>query len=104
MEKLNRCDKIYLDKDETKESCVNFYLSVRDGVVEVVEYNDESGYGSKVRLFLCFDMKHETMSLVRQTWNSLIKEWVEEDMCFDLDSFRYLKALIDDNKKLLRSV
>lgn len=95
MEKLNRGAKIYLDDAGTKESAVNDYLSCRDGVVEVYEYVDGSGYGAKTRLFLGHNAKHETYNLIRQTWNSTIKEWVEEYMDFDSDSFLYLRRLIE---------
>lgn len=102
MEKLNRGDKIYLDdKAKIKESTINDYLSCRDGVVEVYEYIDTSGYGSKTRLFLCANTKHEVVSIVRQTWNNFIKEWIEEEMIFDADSFVFLKALINNKKNEL---
>lgn len=102
MEKLKRGDKIYLDdKAKTKESTINNYLSCRDGIVEVFEYNDSSGYGSKTRLFLCENTKHEVISIVRQTWNDFAKEWIEEEMTFDTDSFVFLKALINNKKEEL---
>lgn len=92
MMKLNRGDKIYLDKKETKESLVNRFLACRDGVVEVYQYTDASGYGSPVRLFLCEDVKHESVSIIRQTFNG--GEWMEEKMNFDSDSFVFLAGLI----------
>lgn len=95
MEKLNRGDKIYLDKEQTKESEINKFLSCRDGIVEVYEYNDCSGYGAKIRMFLCNNTKHESKALIRQTYNSLSKEWIEESMYFDSDSFVFLKALLN---------
>lgn len=95
MERLNRGDKIYLDTDETKESEINHFLGCRDGVVEMYDYNDCSGYGSKTRMFLCRNTKHEIVALIRQTYNSLNKEWVEESMHFDSDSFVFLEALIN---------
>lgn len=98
MEKLKRGDKIYLDKANTKESAINPYLDCRDGIVEVYEYCDCSGYGSKVRLFLCNNTKHESTSIIRQTWNSIVNEWFEEQMIFDSDSFVLLKALITGKK------
>ena len=101
MEKLNRGDKIYLDQNQQKESFVNIYLDCRDGIVECYEYRDTSGYGSKTRLFLCRDTKHETTSLVRQTWNDISKEWIEEEMVFDRDSFDFLEALITGKKDVL---
>ena len=102
MEKLNRGDKIYLDdKSKTKESTINNYLSCRDGIVEVFEYKDSSGYGSKTRLFLCENTKHEVVSIVRQTWNDFSKEWIEEEITFDTDSFVFLKALINNKKEEL---
>lgn len=101
MEKLNRGDKIYLDKDKTKESEINHFLNCRDGIVEVYEYNDSSGYGSETRMFLCRNTKHESVALIRQTYNSLDKEWVEESMHFDSDSFVYLEALINGKENEL---
>lgn len=95
MEKLKRGDKIYLDKENKIESHVNPYLDCRDGIVEVYEYNDESGYGSKTRLFLCQNTKHETVSIVRQIYTDYEKKWIEETMSFDSDSFEFLKDIIN---------
>ena len=95
MEKLNRGSKLYLDEAKTKESYVNEYLDCRDGIVEVYEYNDTSGYGSKTRLFLCENCKHEVTSIIRWVWLELSKEWREEEMTFDTDSFAFMKALIE---------
>ena len=101
MNKLNRGDKIYLDYEKTKESAINAYLECRDGIVEVYEYRDESGYGSKTRLFLCENTKHECISIVRQVWSDFNKQWNEEEMSFDSDSFVFLKALITGKKNEL---
>lgn len=101
MNKLNRGDKIYLDDEKTKESAINTYLECRDGIVEVYEYRDESGYGSKTRLFLCENTKHECISIVRQVWSDSNKQWNEEEMSFDSDSFVFLKALITGEKNEL---
>ena len=98
MERLNKGDKVYLDTNETKESEINHFLDCRDGVVEVYEYNDCSGYGAKTRMFLCRNTKHESVALIRQTYNSLNKEWMEESMHFDSDSFVFLEALINGKK------
>lgn len=98
MEKLNRGDKIYLDIENTKESGVNTYLDCRDGIIEVYEYTDSSGYGSKAKLFYCQNTKHECKSIIRQTWNNISKEWLEEEMVFDTDSFVFLEALINNRK------
>lgn len=95
MEKLNRGDKIYLDRQELKESAVNAYLGCRDGVVEVCEYTDCSGYGSKAKIFYCQDVKSETVAIIRHTYNDIVGEWIEEDMVFDSDSFTFLKSLIN---------
>ena len=95
MEQLKRGDKIYLDDSKTKESSVNHYLDCRDGIVEVYEYRDESGYGFKNRLFLCEDAKHEESSIIRQVYVDSIKTWVEEELSFDTDSFIFLKALLN---------
>ena len=94
MEKLNRGDKIYLDKENKKESAVNRYLECRDGIIKCYEYNDTSGYGSKTRLFLCENYKHECMSIIRQVWIDSWNEWKEEEMSFDSDSFAYLAAIV----------
>lgn len=95
MEKLKRGDKIYLDKDQKKESAVNTFLECRDGIIEVYEYNDEFGYGSKTRLFYCQDTKHECVSIIRQVYIDFSKEWVEEIMSFDSASFEFLRAIIN---------
>ena len=94
MEELKRGSKIYLDKEETIESAVNSYLACRDGVVEVYEYRDCSGFGSKVKLFLCNNTKHESISVIRQTFSDLDKRWFEEEMSFDSDSFKFLEAIL----------
>ena len=101
MEKLNRNDKIYLDEKQEKESFVNEYLKCRDGIVEVYEYNDSSGYGSKTRLFYCQNTKHESVSIVRQIYNDSSKEWFEEEMTFDSDSFEFLEAILKGEKDKL---
>jgi hypothetical protein len=101
MEKLKRGDKIYLDKNQEKESAVNSYLDCRDGIVEVYEYNDSSGYGSKTRLFYCQNTKHESVSIIRQIYINFNKEWVEETMDFDSDSFEFLKAIINGKEDVL---
>lgn len=100
MEALGRGGKIYLDMDKKEESAVNPYLECRDGVVEVFEYNDESGYGSRTRLFYCRNYKHECKSIIRQVYIDSEKRWTENDMTFDSDSFEFLKALIDGNKDI----
>ena len=98
MEKLNRGDKIYLDTSKTKESEINPFLNCRDGVVEMYKYNDCSGYGDKTRMFLCRNIKHERVAIIRQTYNNLSKEWMEESMHFDSDSFVFVEALINGKK------
>lgn len=67
MKKLKRGASIYLDEEQQKESAVNRYLNCRDGVVEVLEYKDNSGYGLDTRLFLCNDTKHEIISIIKQS-------------------------------------
>ena len=98
MEKLNRGDKIFLDSENKKESFVNDYLECRDGIVEVYEYTDQSGYGSRTRLFLCKNTKHESVSIIRQIWSDYNKEWLEKYMVFDTDSFSFLEALVNGKK------
>ena len=94
MEELNRGDKIYLDRDNTIESEVNRYLSCRDGIVQVMEYRDSSGYGTSTRLFYCQNTKHESEAIIRQTFGDIDGDWEEEIMSFDSDSFEYLVALL----------
>lgn len=98
MERLNRGDKIYLDKYNIQESAVNQYLDCRDGIVELYEYTDCSGYGAKTRLFYCQDAKHESVSIIRQVYIRDSMEWIEETLDFDADSFAFLKAIINGNK------
>lgn len=94
MKKLNRGEKIFLDAEGKVESAVNSYLACRDGIVECYTYNDESGYGSLTRLFLCENTKHESVSIIRQTFNSMSYRWIEETLDFDEYSFRFLRAII----------
>ena len=101
MKKLKRGDKIFLNKEKTKESEVNPYLDCRDGIVEVYEYYSDSGYGVATRLFLCDNTKHESKALIRQTYNSLNKEWIEESIYFDSDSFVFLEAILNGKKDKL---
>lgn len=98
MNELKRGDKIYLDANKQIESHVNQYLDCRDGIVEVYEYCDTSGYGSKTRLFYCQDTKHESESIIRQVYIDITKEWVEEVVSFDSDSFIFLRALLNGDK------
>lgn len=100
MKQLKRGDKIFLDLNESKESSINHYLSCRDATIEMYEYYDMSGYGSKTRLFLCDNYKHEVISIIRQIWSESANEWIEEQMSFDSDSFKFLKALINNQKEL----
>lgn len=89
--------KIFLDEnlpDPKQESNVNDYLGCRDGVVEAYTYRDTSGYGSLTRLFLCQNAKHDTSSIIRQTYDETTKVWREEELVFDDDSLLYLKALL----------
>lgn len=101
MEKLTRNDKLYLNDYKTKESYVNEFLSCRDGIVEVYEYSDDSGYGSKTKLFLCKNTKHEVVSIIRWIWCERLKEWIEEEISFDNNSFEFLKTLISGSKNEL---
>jgi len=100
MEKLNRGDKIFLDKDGKEESAVNQYLDCREGIVKLYEYRDMSGYGSENRLFLCEDTKHEHVSIIRQVYIEPYEKWSEETMSFDSDSFAFLKALFNAKEEL----
>ena len=101
MKKLNKGDKIYLDKEQTKESRVNTFLKCRDGIVEVYEYSEDSGYGSEARIFLCEDAKLEAIAIIRQVWNEFSEKWIEDAIFFDSDSFDYLKGLITCNYEVM---
>lgn len=92
--------KIYLDSEQKKESSVNRFLDGRDCVVKMYEYRDGSGYGSKTKLFLCEDTKHECVSIIRQIWIETLKEWTEEEMSFDADSYCFLDGLINDDPSI----
>ncbi len=81
---MERGDKLHEDRD----SIVDAYLACRDGIVNCVEYNDESGYGSKTKLYLCENTKHESISIVRECLG------IEESLDFDTDSFKFLLALL----------
>lgn len=85
----------------SEESEVNDFITCRDGIVQCYEYNDTSGYGSKTRLFLCENTKHETTAIIRQTYNSISNEWIEDSLHFDTDSFDFLKALINNKENEL---
>ena len=82
----------------SEESEVYGFIICRDGIVECYEYNDMSGYGAKTRLFLCEDTKHESIAVIRQTYNIISEEWIEDSLYFDRDSFQFLKALIGNKK------
>ncbi len=101
MEQLKRNDKIYLDKDCKIESHVNEYLATRDGVIKCYEYNDESGYGTKTRLFYCRDYKHEAVCIVRQVYIDPKNGWREETMDFDSDSFQFLEGLLNGVENII---
>lgn len=101
MEKLNRGDKIYLDKENTVESAVNTFLDCRDGIVHMVEYHDTSGYGCRTRFFYCINAKHEYCALIRQVNIDNDKGWREESMFFDSDSFEFVESLINLDIKSL---
>lgn len=94
---LSRGSKIYLDVENTVESAVNQYLDCRDGIVKMIEYAADSGYGSPSRLFLCIDSKHETVALIRQHRTIRMGGWIEEATYFDSDSFEFLECLITGN-------
>ena len=40
-------------------------------------------------------------TIIRQTYSNLTKRWIEENMCFDSDSFDFLKALIKREEECL---
>ena len=76
-----------------KESQVHFFLKLRDVDIEMVEYRDESGYGSKKRIFLMHDYKHESVCVEFQLFNAV--EWmVTNEIEFDSDSYEIFANLI----------
>ena len=81
---MKRGDTLY----EDKQSAVDAYLDCRDGIVNCVEYTDGSGYGSKTKLYLCENTKHESISIIRESAG------IEETLNFDIDSFKFLLALL----------
>jgi len=99
MKKMNRGDKIYLNKSTKKDSLVSHYLEVRDGIVEAYEYVSSSGYGSESILFLCTDYKSETGAIIRHTYNGLKKEWIEDYMTFDIDEMSFIRALLNGERE-----
>ena len=101
MKELKRGDKIYLDEDQKIESSVNSFLGCRDGVVELFEYTDCSGYGSPIRLFYCQNTKHEAEAIVRQTYSDIKKVWLEESMFFGSDDIEFLKAILIGKQDVL---
>lgn len=104
MEKLKRGDRIYLDNKTLRTSKVNSYLNCVGAVVEVYEYNDCSGHGDAVRLFLCTSTKHEVVSIIRQTFDTSNKYWEEEEIAFDSDSLVFLKALLNQKHNELGGI
>lgn len=92
MDKMYRGDKLYLDKEQKKESCINRYLECRDGIINVFEY--ETICYQKERLFYCEDSKHDSICIVRHTYSDTEKEWIEECIDFSSDDFKFLKALV----------
>jgi hypothetical protein len=101
MKELKRGEKIYLDKDQKIESTVNQFLECRDGVVELYEYTDGSGYGSSIRLFYCQNTKHEVEAIIRQTYSDMKKIWLEESMFFGSDDIEFLKAILIGKQDVL---
>lgn len=100
IETIKRGDKIYLDKEGLEESAVNHFLECRDGIVDVYEYREPGPFGRDVRLFLCQDSKHESVSIIRQTYDTESEKWDEEGLSFDTDSFEYLMGLLNGDKNV----
>jgi hypothetical protein len=88
---------IYLDSEHRKESEVNPFLTCRDGVVEMIEFTNCSGYGAKCRLFRCSNTKHEVEALILQEYISH-DNWLETVINLDSDSFKYLDILLGVKK------
>lgn len=89
---------IFLDKENTIPSYVNQYLTCRDGIVNMIEFNEDSGYGVKCRFFRCSNTKYESECIVLQKELSGI--WKEEIISIDFDSFKYLEILLGIKKDI----
>lgn len=86
--------KIFLDKENTIESSVNRYLECRDGIVSMIEYTGDAGYGSKERIFICEDSKHDSHAIIKQVYSFTSEKWIEDEMYFDVYEFEWLVKLL----------
>lgn len=94
---FNRTHKIYNDKDEKEPSLVNRYIEARDGIVKRISYRNSAGYGSFAELYLCEDVKHESVAIIRRT--VIDGEWIEEAMYFEADEFEFIEQLMSNEPK-----
>lgn len=91
-------NKIYLH--DGTESAVNSYLTCRDGLVYKKEYYSDGGYGNRTVLFTCFNTKHESVSIIRQTY---IRGEIHEDvMDFYSDDYEFLVELVKGQGEVVR--
>ena len=95
---------IFLDKEKTKPSVVNDFLTCRDGTVEMIEFREESGYGGTCRFFKCVNYKHEIHAMVFQ---GLLDDggYIENYIISDSDSFSLINKVLHvkgtDNKGVI---
>lgn len=87
----------HLYNADGSESKINHYLDCRDGIVSVVKFRTDSGYGSPVEAYLCEDTKYEVVSLVVRGGKH------EYTMDFDTDSWKYIEELINGKGEVVRS-
>ena len=84
---------IFLDKEKTKPSVVNDFLTCRDGTVEMIEFREDSGYGRRCRFFKCVNYKHEVHAMVFQR---LLNDGrcTEDYIISDSDSFSFIDKVL----------
>jgi len=89
--------QVHLYNEDGSESKINHYLDCRDGIVSVVKFRTDSGYGSPVEAYLCENTKHEEVSLIIRDGK------YESSIDFDTDSWKYIEDLINGKGEVVRS-
>ena len=88
---------MYLRNDINQPSHVNEFLTCRDGIVEMIAFNSDSGYGIPHRFFNCYNTKHEVRAYVLQYYRSG-ELWREDVISSDSDSFREIEKVLGVSK------
>lgn len=96
-EALHKVRKGLMYLKDGSESAVNEFLTCRDGVVEMIEFRSDSGYGIPHRFFNCYNTKHEVRAYVLQYYDSE-SIWREDVISSDADSFREIEKVLGINK------